>query len=180
MVRVRTSDGKPGRHAAGAAGRVAHGASVFRHPSAVGPRTPAARCRERAPREGGTIDRGVGQLVVVSLVVMGISYTIARERIFEPLRRRCGGRATWLGYLVSCPYCLSYWVAFVIVPLTRSYYVPVWPALGWFATVLDWFFSSVLVASLAAFLRVGFFLVDESQGLLRRREKEIDRELDGR
>jgi hypothetical protein len=59
-------------------------------------------------------------LVTVSAVVMGLSQTLTRERIFEPLRTRLGGKRTWLGYLVSCPYCASHGIAFVLVPLTPS------------------------------------------------------------
>ena len=61
------------------------------------------------------------QLFAVSAVVMGLSYTIAKEELFRPVRDRCGGRETWLGYLVSCPYCVSHWIAFIVVPLTGTY-----------------------------------------------------------
>lgn len=65
------------------------------------------------------------QLLLVSLFVMGIAQTIAKERIFAPLRSRLGGVETWAGYLVSCPYCVSHWVAFVVVPLTGTYAIVV-------------------------------------------------------
>jgi len=42
------------------------------------------------------------------------------------------------------------------------------------STVLDWFLSSMLVVVIAAFLRVAFWFVDESQGLVRRRNKVIE------
>ena len=74
--------------------------------------------------------RGVWQLLAVSLVVMGLSHTIARERIFQPLRARLGGKDTWLGYLISCPYCVSHWIAFILVPLTGTYAVNVVPRWG--------------------------------------------------
>jgi hypothetical protein len=45
---------------------------------------------------------------------------------------------------------------------------------GVLSTVLDWFLSSMLVVVLAAFLRVAFWFVDESQGLVRRRNKVIE------
>src|SRR5689334_21624818 len=63
------------------------------------------------------------QLLAISAIVMGLAHTVANERLFLPLRRRLGGRETWLGYLVSCPYCASHWFAFAIVPLTGTYYV---------------------------------------------------------
>jgi hypothetical protein len=114
---------------------------------------------------------GLWHLLAVSAVVMGLAQTLAKERIFQPLRDRLGGKETWLGYLVSCPYCASHWIAFAVVPITGAYYVHVAPWLGPVAPVLDWFFSSILVVVLAAFLRVAFWLVDEEQGLIRRRQR---------
>ncbi|MEP6654665.1 MAG: DUF1360 domain-containing protein, partial [Myxococcales bacterium] len=112
---------------------------------------------------------GLAQLLLVALVVMGLSHTIARERIGEPLRRWLGGKETWLGYLVSCPYCLSHWLAMALVPVTGTYAVQVVVQWGVLSAILRWFLSSVLVAVLAAFFRVIFYFVDETQGLVRRR-----------
>lgn len=114
------------------------------------------------------------QVLAVSLVVMGLSHTVARERICAPLRAWLGGRDTWLGYLVSCPYCVSHWVAFVLVPLTGAYAVDIAPRWGVVSQILRWFLSSVLVAVIAAFLRVAFYFVDESQGLVKRRQRSVD------
>lgn len=115
------------------------------------------------------------QLFAVAAVVMGVSQTIAKERIFAPVRERLGGKDTWLGYLVSCPYCVSHYVAFVLVPLTGTYAIDVvvggWP--GW---VLSWLLSSLLLAVIAAFYRVIFWFVDETQGLVRRRQKTEEEE----
>ena len=118
-------------------------------------------------------------LFAVSAVVMGISHTIAKERICEPLRRKLGGKETWFGYLVSCPYCTSHWIAFAVVPLTGAYYVDIaspgqWGIAG---SVLRWFFSSILVAMIAAFLRVIFYFVDETQGLVKREQKVVEKEV---
>jgi hypothetical protein len=113
---------------------------------------------------------------VVSAVVMGLAHTVAKERIFAPLRDRLGGKRTWFGYLLSCPYCASHWIAFVVVPLTGADYVPVALPSGPLASVVSWFLSSILVVVVAAFLRVGFYVVDETQGLLRRREVEVEEE----
>jgi len=119
---------------------------------------------------------GVGQLLAVSLIVMGLSPTIARERICEPLRARLGGKETWLGYLISCPYCVSHWVALVLVPVTGTYAVQVVPGLGPLAGVLRWLLSSILVAVVAAFFRVLFYFVDESQGLVKRQQRSVEEE----
>jgi uncharacterized membrane protein len=108
---------------------------------------------------------------------MGLAHTITRERISEPLRTRLGGKDTWLGYLVSCPYCVSHWIAFILVPLTGTYAIDVVPTWGPFSQLLRWFLSSVLIAVVAAFLRVIFYYVDETQGLLKRRQRLVEEEI---
>ena len=119
--------------------------------------------------------RGLAQLLMVSAVVMGLSQTVTRERIFEPLRARLGGRETWLGYLVSCPYCASHSFAFALVPLTGCYAVEV-VGHGWGASLLRWFLSSILVTVIAAFLRVAFWFVDEQQALVRKEKQLVESE----
>jgi hypothetical protein len=121
---------------------------------------------------------GIAKLFAVAVVVMGLSHTIARERLFEGLRARLGGKETWFGYLVSCPYCVSHWVAFVLVPLTGVYAIDVVPSLGRAGGLLRWFLSSILVATVAAFLRVLFYFVDETQGLARRRQVAVEKQVD--
>ena len=116
------------------------------------------------------------KLLAVSAVVMGMSHTIAREKIFEPLRTRLGGKETWLGYLVSCPYCCSHWLAAALVPLTGTYVIDVVPGLGAAGAILRWFLSVILVTVVAAFLRVVFYFVDETQGLVKRRQKSVEEE----
>lgn len=123
-----------------------------------------------------TIEPGLLKLFFASAVVMGISYTIAHERICAPLRERLGGKETWLGYLVSCPYCNSHYIAGAMVPLLDVYYVRVAVEWGFASSFLDWFFSTYLVVIIAAFLRVIFFWVDETQGLVRRRQVETEAE----
>jgi Protein of unknown function (DUF1360) len=113
------------------------------------------------------------QLIAVSLVVMGIAHTISRERIFASLRERLGGHDTWLGYLVSCPYCASHWIAFAIVPLTGTYPIEVPYAWGMLASIVRWFLASILVTVIASFFRIGFYFIDEGQGLIRRRQREV-------
>lgn len=115
------------------------------------------------------------QIFTVGAVVMGMSYTIAKEKIFEGLRERLGGKQTWLGYLVSCPYCNSHWIAFVIVPLTQTYVFD-FPRLGVAGLVLRWFLSSIFITTIAAFLRIMFFFIDEGQGLVRREKDKTEAE----
>ena len=116
------------------------------------------------------------QLLAVSAVVMGMSHTIAKERLFAPLRVRLGGKETWCGYLVSCPYCASHWLAFALVPLTGSYFVDVAVRWGVVSDLLRWFLSAILVTVVAAFLRVAFWFVDETQSLVRTRKRKVHEE----
>ncbi|MCA1827391.1 MAG: DUF1360 domain-containing protein [Myxococcales bacterium] len=111
------------------------------------------------------------KIVLVSAVVMGLSHTIAREKLFAPLRDRLGGMETWAGYLVSCPYCASHWLAFILVPLTGAYGIQVAPRWAVISPVLDWFLSSILVTVIAAGLRVVFYWVDEEQRLTKTKKR---------
>lgn len=135
---------------------------------------PLVRPRRRA--HIALVTHPIVQLLFVGAVVMCLSHTIARERICDPLRRRLGGKDTWLGYLLSCPYCTSHWVAFLLVPLTGTYPVQVAPAWGWLSQLLRWFLSCILVVAVAAFLRVAFYFVDEHQGLARREVRKVEEE----
>lgn len=108
------------------------------------------------------------QIFVVSAVVMGMSHTIAKEKIFERVRDALGGKDTFVGYLVSCPYCNSHWLAFGLVPLTHTYVFEANPAWGVIGLVVRWFLSSIFITVMAAFLRIAFYFLDESQGLVRR------------
>ena len=114
------------------------------------------------------------RVVVVSAIVMGITQTITRERIFAPLRARLGGKDTWLGYLFSCPYCLSHAVAFALVPLTGAYGVDVVVPARFGGGILRWFLSAILVTVIAAFMRVAFWFVDEGQALVRREKQLVE------
>ena len=131
--------------------------------------------RRAIAQRGAHGDLGVVlQLVLVSAVVMGMSHTVAKERIFAPLRERLGGKETWAGYLVSCPYCLSHWLAFGLVPLAGVY--PIRLAVDWGigTRILEWFLACILVTVVAAFLRVAFWWIDETQALVRKQKAHVE------
>jgi hypothetical protein len=126
------------------------------------------------------VDVPLLKIVLVSAVTMGLSHTIAREKLFEPLRNACGGMNTWKGYMISCPYCASHWLALLLVPLTGAYgiqVVPRWPLISPF---LDWFLSSILVTVVAAVLRVGFYFIDEEAHLAKTRKRATQVEAESR
>ena len=55
-----------------------------------------------------------------------------------------------------------------------------WLPPGAVSWIVSWIFSSQLVAVLAAFLRVIFYIVDETQGLVKREQKVIEAAAEGR
>jgi hypothetical protein len=118
--------------------------------------------------------------LLVSLAVTCIANTISREKIFAPLRDRLGGKDTWAGYLISCPYCLSHWLAFLFVPLFKVRLLTVPHAWGLATSLLEWFFNSILVVMLSAFIRMVFFSIDDLVGVFRRYEKIEDEEIEER
>lgn len=111
------------------------------------------------------------EYLLISLVTMCIVHTVSNERIFKPLRDRLGGKETWRGYLISCPYCFSHWVAFVLVPLFGFRLLVIPHEWGIVTAILEWFFNSLLVVILAAFIRMAFFSIDDLVGVFRRQEK---------
>ncbi len=56
---------------------------------------------------------GITQFILLGICCGIISYTIAKGSIFGPLREWFIVRSLWLGKLVTCPLCLSHWVALV-------------------------------------------------------------------
>lgn len=56
-------------------------------------------------------------LVLLSMCVSTISLTITKSRIFSPLRFWVVKRNERVGSLLSCPYCISHWVAAFFVVL---------------------------------------------------------------
>jgi hypothetical protein len=129
-------------------------------------------------RLGSVMLHGLGQVLGLAMVVMGLSHSLARERIGAGIRAALGGPDTWLGYLVSCPYCVSHWIALVLVPVTGIYPLQVVPRWGLASDIMRWVLSTVLIATLAAFFRVAFYFVDETQGLVRRRQKFVEKQAD--
>jgi hypothetical protein len=116
------------------------------------------------------------RLFAVSAVVMGLSHTLTKERLFAWLRNRLGDRDTNLGYLVSCPYCVSHYIAFALVPVTETYPIQIAHDWGLVSDALTWFLSSILVTVVAAFLRIIFYFVDEKQSLTRFEKEHVRHE----
>ena len=67
--------------------------------------------------------------------------------------------------------------SFAIVPLTGAYYVDVVALPSPLRMLVSWLLSSIFVATVAAYLRVLFYVVDVAQGVLRRIEAVEEMEL---
>ena len=58
----------------------------------------------------------LSELVYLSLASATVSVTVAQSKMFKPLRDKITAR--WLSDLVSCSYCMGYWVAGALVLVT--------------------------------------------------------------
>lgn len=58
-------------------------------------------------------------LAFLALAVSVVSLTIAKTRAFSVIREKIAAKSEWLGYLFSCPYCLSHWISFLVVAVYR-------------------------------------------------------------
>lgn len=84
-------------------------------------------------------------IVALALAVSAVSVTVTKTKIFQPVRRWTKKRSPWAGALLSCPYCLSHWLAFVAVPIYRPQLV----SSGFLP--LDLLVSVMVIVALAAF-----------------------------
>jgi hypothetical protein len=114
---------------------------------------PLQRCGGRPDRRRfGVPDGTVYQwldVAALSLVTATTSVTIAKSKAFLRLRRLAAARGRWLRDLVRCPYCLSHWIALVLVPAYR----PVLAESG--VPVLDLLVSLFSVVALSALWSLG-------------------------
>ncbi len=89
-------------------------------------------------------------LLFLATVAAAISATVSRASLFDGLRDGLARKSDFLGKLVSCPYCLSHWVAFGLVAAYRPQVLPVHWTLNFLA-------ASFSIVTLTAFLVGGMF-----------------------
>lgn len=58
-------------------------------------------------------------IAFLALFVSVVSLTITKAKAFSTIREKIIEKSDWLGYLFSCPYCLSHWVSFLVVAVYR-------------------------------------------------------------
>ena len=94
------------------------------------------------------------EILLIALAVSSTSMTIAETRLFKPLRDWAARHTPWLGHLLVCPYCLSYWIAFAFVGWFRPR-----PGIDGFVLVS---FAVVALASFASYILCDFFRLLEN------------------
>ena len=53
-------------------------------------------------------------LILASIAIAILAYTITRQEVFEPLKKWLLEHNYWLYSLVNCPLCMSYWISFIL------------------------------------------------------------------
>lgn len=86
------------------------------------------------------VNKELVDLVVCSLAVSAISWTVTKSTVFIPLRKFISGKSAWLFQLITCPYCFSHYLALAAVLLVKyqpvaTQYVVVNYIISVFATV---------------------------------------------
>jgi hypothetical protein len=69
--------------------------------------------------------------VSLAVIVWIVATTIARARVFRPLRKAVKRRSDYLGEGISCQYCISHWIGFLTVLVVRPHFLP-FDAMGGF------------------------------------------------
>ncbi|KAB2832103.1 MAG: hypothetical protein F9K48_11105 [Candidatus Brocadia sp.] len=83
-------------------------------------------------------------IIYLSFITASVSFTVTETKIFKPMREWVKKRVAFLGELLSCGYCFSYWVAFIMVAIYRPGLFESW----W---LLDYFLTALVIAWFAAF-----------------------------
>jgi hypothetical protein len=60
-------------------------------------------------------------LAVDALAVYRLAVLVTKDQVAEPLRQKVLARSERAFYFVTCPWCVSIWIAGGVVALTRFY-----------------------------------------------------------
>jgi hypothetical protein len=80
----------------------------------------------------------------LSVVTAAISFTVTETKLFRPVRDWLKGKYMFWGDLISCGYCLGFWVAFGLEAIYQ-------PRLFRICGLLDYFLTAVVIAWLAGY-----------------------------
>lgn len=111
-------------------------------------------------------------MILLALAAGVAATTITKAKVFQPLRSAAKRRSSWLGYLVSCPYCVSHWLVFALQAVYRVRLVHSGlPALDVIVSSFPMIGLAVLVP--AVLTRVYRFDVDKPSTLLDAETKRL-------
>ena len=86
----------------------------------------------------------LAQAVLLSVVTACLAFTVSETVLFAPLREGVKKRSLWLGKLLSCGFCLGWWIALILTAIYQPRLLQRW----W---LLDYFLTAALIAWLSAF-----------------------------
>lgn len=97
------------------------------------------------------------ELILISMVTASISFTVTESKLFEAVRNFIRQKSVFFGELISCGYCLGYWIAFVIVVIYDF---------NVFNNILfiDYFFTGLIIAWLSAIQWLFMYLLMNMAG----------------
>lgn len=92
----------------------------------------------------------VYQWVYLSVIVWVVSTSLARARAFRPFRQWVRSKSAYVGEGVSCQFCISHWIAFVVVLLVRPTFLTLGRSVGFYGYFLTHSFALIGLAALIA------------------------------
>jgi hypothetical protein len=90
--------------------------------------------------------------LVVAFAVSAVSYTIAKTKVAAGLRNLVKRHSTWAGTGISCPYCVSHWIAAAAV-ITFNRDVLLIQGHGIFGYLATW--GAIVAVSAMSFGQIG-------------------------
>ena len=83
-------------------------------------------------------------IIYMSLAVASIAFTISETKLFEPVRKWFDKKSKFIYSLLSCGYCLGYWLSFILTAIYNpKIFNLYWP--------IDYFLTAIVIAWLAGF-----------------------------
>lgn len=86
-------------------------------------------------------------LVLLAIADWLIATTISRARVLRPLRAAVKRRSDYLGEGISCQYCISHWVGFILAVIYQPRLV-----ISWAGVVVDVIVSAFIIIGLGALI----------------------------
>lgn len=98
-------------------------------------------------------------LLIQAAAVASVTLTIAKGKIFQPVRNWLRDHWVWGAKLMTCGYCLSHWIAAAMVAAVGPVAVTQVPAVNYIVTA----FALISMATLIAGGMAHLYMMQESQ-----------------